>query len=126
MKGFVGVCPYHRRCLEGLASGPAIKTFWNANLKKIPPSHPAWEAEANILAYGLVNIILIVSPKRIILGGGVMKQKELFKKIRNKTVSLLNSYIQKDEICRSIDDYIVPAGLEENTGLLGAIALAII
>jgi fructokinase len=126
LEGFDGVCPYHKRCLEGLASGPAIKTFWKENIENLPLTHPAWEAESSILAYGLVNIILTVSPKRIILGGGVMEQKNLFNKIRNKTASLLNGYIQKDEVSKSINDFIVPAGLGKNAGLLGAIALAII
>ena len=73
-----------------------------------------------------MNIILTVSPKRIILGGGVMKQKHLLIKIRKKVVNLLNGYIQKDNICKSINSYIVPPALGENSGLLGSIALAIL
>ncbi len=126
LKGFKGICPYHDRCLEGLASGPAIKTFWNKDIEELPQSHPAWEEESSIISQGLMNIILTVSPKRIILGGGVMKQKHLLIKIRKKVVNLLNGYIQKDNICKSINSYIVPPALGENSGLLGSIALAIL
>ena len=44
----------------------------------LPPSHPAWEQEAEYIAYALLNIIMILSPQRIVLGGGVMEHITLF------------------------------------------------
>jgi fructokinase len=121
---FKGNCPYHGDCLEGLASGPALQAIWNISAEKIPPEHVAWDYEAEFLAEGLANIILILSPEIIILGGGVMQQTFLFPSIRNKVKKLLNGYIQKQEILKNIEDYILPAKLGSNAGLLGAFALA--
>lgn len=122
---FTGICPFHEHCLEGLASGPAIKAQWGIPAEKLPDDHPAWEMEAKYLAEGITNIILILSPEIIILGGGVMQQKKLFPKIHKHVQALLNNYIQKPEIVENIEDYIVPAKLGRHAGLLGAIALAL-
>ena len=121
---FKGNCPYHGNCLEGLASGPAIQAIWNIPAEKIPPEHVAWDYEAEYLAEGIANIILILSPEIIILGGGVMQQTFLFPRIRENVKKLLNGYIQKQEILENIEDYILPAKLGPNAGLLGALALA--
>ena len=123
---FTGICPFHEHCLEGLASGPAIEAQWGIPAEKLPDDHPAWEIEAKYLAEGITNIILILSPEIIILGGGVMQQKKLFPKIHKHVQALLNNYIQKPEIVEKIEDYIVPAKLGKHAGLLGAIALALV
>ena len=119
-----GICPFHQNCLEGLASGPAIQAIWNIPAEKIPPEHIAWDHEAKFLAEGIANIILMFSPEIIILGGGVMQQTFLFPPIRKNVQELLNGYIRKPEILESIEDYIVPAKLGADAGLLGALALA--
>jgi len=121
---FEGICPFHIDCLEGLASGPAIEARWGTRAETLPPDHPAWELEAAYIAYALVNFTLTLAPHRIILGGGVMEQKQLFPLIRAKVQELLNGYLQVSEILEGIDDYIVPPGLGERAGVLGAIALA--
>ncbi|MCD4783524.1 MAG: ROK family protein [Candidatus Eremiobacteraeota bacterium] len=121
---YQGKCPYHGDCLEGLACGPAIEERWGQKAHTLPPDHPAWDLEAHYLALGLHNLICTLSPRRIIMGGGVMKQSQLFPKIRKKVLKLLNGYIQSPEILEHIDRYIVPPGLGERSGVLGAIALA--
>ena len=75
---FLGCCPFHQDCLEGLASGFAIEQRWQQKGASLPDDHPAWALEANYLATGLVNFILMLSPERIVIGGGVMEQKQLF------------------------------------------------
>ena len=95
-----GICPFHQNCLEGLASGPAIQAIWNIPAEKIPPEHIAWEYEAQFLAEGIANIILMFSPEIIILGGGVMQQTFLFPPVRKNVQELLNGYIRKPEIPR--------------------------
>jgi fructokinase len=122
---FSGVCPYHQHCLEGCASGPAMLSRWGIPPEDIPPDHPAWELEAQFLAEGLMNIILILSPNIIILGGGVMAQKSLFPMVRENVLRLLNGYIQNAVLLENIEEYIVPPKLGNNAGLLGAIALAL-
>lgn len=122
---FEGICPYHGDCLEGLASGPAIVKRWGvSNGADLPPEHPAWEMEAYYLAQALMNYILILSPQKIIMGGGVMKQSQLFPLIADKLQTQLNGYIQHPSLREHIDGYIVPPGLGDNAGLAGALALA--
>jgi fructokinase len=121
---FAGVCPFHGDCLEGLVAGPALEARWGARAETFAPDHPAWELEAHYLALALVNLICVVSPQRIIMGGGVMAQRQIFPPLRRKVQALLNNYVHAPELLDRIDEYIVPPGLGDNAGILGAIALA--
>jgi fructokinase len=121
---FPGCCPFHGDCWEGLAAGPAIEKRWGTPGHKLPADHPAWELEAHYLALGLINIICTLSPQRIIMGGGVMQQRQLFPMIRESVIKLLSGYIRVSAIIKEIDSYIVPPALGNKAGVLGAIALA--
>jgi len=121
---FEGICPYHGDCLEGLASGPAIEARWGQPADTLPPDHAAWELEVDYLAQGLRDLILVLSPQRIVLGGGVMAQEHLFPRIRERVLSLLAGYVQAPTLLRRIDTYVVPPGLGHRSGILGGIALA--
>jgi fructokinase len=121
---YPGWCTYHEDCWEGLVCGPAIEARWSANARDLPPQHPAWALEAKYLALGLVNIITVLSPQRIIMGGGVMDQAHLFPLIRSEVQRLLNGYIQRPQVNGQIDEYIVPPGLGNRAGVLGSFALA--
>lgn len=121
---YEGHCPFHQDCLEGLAAGPAIEARWNKKGSELEENHPAWELESYYLAQALMNYILVLSPKKIILGGGVMNQRHLFPLIREQVKQLLNGYVQHASLISRIDDYIVPPGLGSNAGLCGGLALA--
>jgi len=121
---YSGRCPFHGSCLEGLASGPALEERWGAKAESLDSDHPAWELEAQYLALGLANLICAISAQRIILGGGVMEQLQLFPLVRDKVRALLNGYIQAPAITEDNDRFIVPPGLGNRAGVLGAIALA--
>jgi fructokinase len=121
---FEGFCPYHGDCLEGLAEGPAIELRWGKPGETLPEDHPAWELEAEYLAAGVANIVLILSPQRIVMGGGVMEQRHLFPMVRKRVVELLHGYGITDDIVNNIDDYIVPPALGDDSGIAGAFALA--
>jgi fructokinase len=121
---YPGSCPYHGDCLEGLAAGPALEERWGQRGETLPADHPAWPLEADYLAFGLVNIICILSPQRIIIGGGVMQQPQLLPLVRRRVQELLNNYLPVPAILDHIDDYIVPPGLGDRAGVLGAMALA--
>jgi fructokinase len=121
---FAGVCPFHGDCLEGLATGPAIEARWGQRGETLPSDHPAWELEARYIALGVVNLVCILSPQRVILGGGVMQQAQLFPMIRSEVQQLLNGYVKAPAILERIDAYIVPPGLGSRAGVKGAIALA--
>jgi fructokinase len=121
---FAGCCPYHGDCLEGLASGPAIQQRWGKPGPKLDMEHPAWQLEAHYLALGLANWVCTVSPKRIVLGGGVMEQKWLFPLIQGELVQLLNGYVQSKELIERVDQYVVPPSLGNRVGIAGALVLA--
>jgi len=121
---FPGMCPFHGDCLEGLASGPALLARWGQPAEGLHEDHPAWPLEAHYLALAVVNFVCTLSPQRIILGGGVMDQRHLFPLIRREVVALLNGYLRASEILDGIDAYIVPPGLGNRSGRLGAIAMA--
>ena len=122
---FRGHCPYHGPCLEGMASGPAIKARWGVPAESLPPDHTAWEFEAHYLSLAVTNLILTLSPERVIMGGGVMQQEHLFPAIRSRVQSHLNGYVQANTILQGIDRYIVPPGLGNKAGVLGAMGLAL-
>lgn len=121
---FEGMCPFHRDCFEGLASGPALERRWGQHAEGLPADHPAWELEAHYLALALSTFICTLSPQRIVLGGGVMDQRHLFPLTRAKAQQLLNGYVQSPHILEKMDEYIVPPALGARAGVLGAIALA--
>lgn len=121
---FSGYCPFHGDCLEGMASGPAIERRWGMPASQLGVDHPAWGLEALYLSYGLVNLICTLSPQKIILGGGVMNQTQLFPLIWSKVPGLLAGYVQNQMILQKIDQYIVPPALKSEAGVLGAVALA--
>jgi fructokinase len=121
---FLGNCPFHGDCFEGLASGPAIEKRLGVTGAVVPESDAFWELEADYIASALMNYILTLSPKKIILGGGVMQREFLFPKVRRRVRDLLNGYVSSKVITENIDDYIVPPGLGSQSGSLGAIALA--
>jgi fructokinase len=121
---FPGCCPFHRDCLEGLACGPAIAARWGAPAESLPPEHPAWDLEAEYLAWAVITCVYALSPQRVVLGGGVMQQKHLFRLIRNLTLERLKGYIQSEAILERMDEFIVPPALGSRSGILGAIALA--
>ena len=115
-----GVCPYHESCLEGLAAGPAIGARVQGDAKDLPDDHPTFAIEAYYLAQMCVNLIMTLSPERIILGGGVMQRESLIKQVRAETLRLLNGYIQHPAILEHIDEYIVTPDLFPVSGLVGS------
>ena len=120
---FKGVCPAHGICFEGMASGSAIAQRWGKAARELGNNPEVWELEAKYLAQGIADIIFTLSPQKIIMGGGVMRQKQLFPLIRSKVAEYINNYIDTKEL-RNIDSYIVPAALNGNQGLVGALKLA--
>lgn len=121
---FPGCCPYHGDCWEGLASGTAIESRWGKPAATLPEDHPAWDLEAEYLALALQNLVVTLSPQRIIMGGGVMQQKHLFPRIHRRVQALLNNYVQHLGITQLIAEYIVPPALGNRSGVLGGFALA--
>jgi fructokinase len=117
---FGGFCPYHENCLEGLAAGPAIEKRYGKKGHELADNNEVWELEAYYLAQALVSYTLTLSPERIILGGGVMKQKQLFPLIRQEFDRLLQGYVATPDL----HEYIVSPGLGDDAGITGSLLLA--
>lgn len=120
---FDGICAYHGDCLEGLASGPAIEARVGRKAYELDPDDKTWTFVSYYIAQALCNFILTLSPERIVLGGGVMKQKQLFPMIRNDVEKLLGGYIRTPQMS-DLEHYIVEPSLNDNQGVLGGIKLA--
>lgn len=118
-----GKCPYHENCLEGLAAGPAIMERWGKPAAELTDRKEVWELESDYLAQAVANYILTLSPQKVILGGGVMHQEQMFALVRKKVQEKLNSYLQNDRIAEHIEEYIVPPALGDNAGITGALLL---
>lgn len=121
---FPGNCPYHGDCWEGLASGRAIEARWGRPPVELSDDERVWELEADYLALGLVAVICILSPQRILIGGGVMNHPDLLPRVRHNVRALLNGYLAALETTERIADYVASPALGSRAGVLGAIALA--
>ena len=117
-----GICPFHPNCLEGLASGPSIEARWGRPARELAGQGAVWELEAFYLAQALCAYIMVLSPERIILGGGVMRQAQLFPLIRAEVRRQLGGYISGGNLAE-LEQYIVPASLGDSQGVLGAAQL---
>ncbi len=124
MDPYRGCCPFHGDCLEGLASGKAMELRWGQSPEKLPPDHPAWELEVSYLALAVNNFICTISPQRIIIGGGLMKNPGLIAAVRRKAADVLNGYIRTEAIMKDMDCYIVAPALGDLAGVIGALELA--
>src|SRR5258707_2415663 len=122
---FDGTCPYHGDCLEGLASGEAIRRRWgHAGQQLHDDAVSALEAE--YLALALVNLACTVSPQRIVIGGGVAKQPALLPQVRRRLRELLAGYLRVPELTEpgATERYVVTPGLGDQAGVIGALELA--
>ena len=122
--GFAGVCPHHGDCLEGLANGPAIVARLGHELGNASAHHNIWDIEADYLGQLCAQLTLTLSPRRIVLGGGVMQHVRLFAPIRARTQHWLGGYLARHEVEGGIDGYIVAPGLDDRSGILGALLMA--
>jgi fructokinase len=121
---FPGNCPFHGDCFEGLASGPALQTRFGRPGTEIPDGDPFWQLESHYIALALQDFVLTLSPRKVILGGGIMQRTFLFEMIRSELGGLLNGYVQHPVLLNHLDEYVVPPMLGSEAGVLGAIALA--
>lgn len=117
---FAGHCPFHGDCLEGLACGPAIIARWGVSLSELPDGHPGADIIAWYLAQAAVTFQAIMDPARIVMGGGVTATPGLLDKIRTMAAQSGAGYFVGNPA-----EVIVAPALGENSGLLGALAVAL-
>lgn len=116
-------CPFHENCMEGLAAGPSLEKRWGVKGAELAGRPEVWEMEAWYIAQAITNYIMILSPERIICGGGVMHQDCLLPLIRKNVAEMVNGYI-KGKGMDDLDNYIVGVSLNDNQGAMGAVKLA--
>ena len=121
---FAGVCPFHGDCLEGVASGPAIVARYGAPLDALPADHEAIAVVGHYLGQLTANVLLMISPERVILGGGVMSSEPLLRETRVAAARLLNGYGAYGASAASLERTVVAPGLGERSGIVGALVLA--
>ncbi len=121
---FEGVCPFHGHCVEGLASGTAIRARTGHGAEELRSDHPVWPLVAGYLAHLLHACVLVVSPERIAVGGGVAQVPQLLPRVRQALGPLLAGYVPRNAVVRDLEHYVVAPGLGEDAGLAGAYALA--
>ena len=116
-------CPFHENCLEGLAAGPSLEKRWGVKGAALSGRKAVWQLEAYYIGQALADYILILSPERIVLGGGVTHQEGLLALIRQETAKQLAGYI-RTAATQNLDSYIVGVSLNDNQGVMGAVKLA--
>ena len=116
-------CPFHENCMEGLAAGPSLEKRWGVKGAELAGRPEVWELEAWYIAQAITNYIMILSPQRIICGGGVMHQDCLQPMTRKNVAEMVNGYI-KGKGMDDLENYIVGVSLNDNQGAMGAVKLA--
>ena len=66
----------------------------------------------------------VVSPQRIVLGGGVLAQPGLLARVRRRVPGLLKDYLPRAATGSQIERFIVAPHFGQEAGLFGAFALA--
>jgi fructokinase len=121
---FMGSCPFHGDCWEGLASGRALRERWGGEPESLSDEHAAWPLEAAYLAAGILAIVMIASPHRVIVGGGVAQRAGLLARTRAELTRLLGGYPARPELSGDLSGYLVAPALGDLAGVLGGFALA--
>jgi fructokinase len=118
---FRGSCPYHGDCVEGLASGTAIKARKGTrSFEELADDDVLWDRVAWPLAQLCHVIVCTAAPYAIAIGGGVpTRQPHLIERIDKMLQESLGGYIQLPGTA-----YVRSPSLGSNAGPLGAIALA--
>jgi fructokinase len=122
---FPGTCPFHGACFEGLASGPALAArCGGTSPEALDPEHPVWELEAGYVASALATYVLVLSPQRIVVGGGVTQSGHFLARVRRRLPQVLAGYVKRPQVNTDVDSYVVAPRFGQEAGLIGALALA--
>lgn len=121
---FAGVCPFHRDCLEGLASGPAIVARWNEPMSALAHDAQACGIIGSYLGQMAATMVLMLTPEKIVFGGGVMGDGALLPWIRQSAREQLGGYMTHPRLAGTLEDFITAPALQDRSGIRGAVLLA--
>lgn len=122
---FPGSCPYHRDCVEGMASGPAIAARWGRRAEELPAGHEAWELEARYLARAVAAYSLVLSPELVLIGGGVGLRPGLVERVGVLLGEELSGYVPALASPERLASYVRRPELGSEAGLIGSAGLAL-
>ncbi len=118
---FAGHCPFHGDCLEGLACGPAIAARVGRPAEELDEDHPVWPLVGDYIGQLCASLLLVTSPRRIILGGGVGQRSGVRQAAEQAMRTHLAGYLDHPALR---GDFILPPALENRAGVLGAMVIA--
>ena len=119
-----GVCRFHRDCLEGLASGPAVAARFDRRAEQLEGADRA-AASALVgfyLASAVRTLVYSLAPERVVVGGGLSMLPGLFEAARTELARQLGGYPGLPEHDEAA--FIAPALLGQSAGPAGALVLA--
>jgi fructokinase len=122
---FEGACKFHRDCIEGLISGPALAARFGGDPALASESDPRWKHVASDIAELAAAVLLTASAERVVIGGGVgVGRRFLLPLVRAILVQRLGGYLQfvDDE---SVQQIVCSPSLGQTAGPLGALALGL-
>lgn len=121
---FAGVCPFHGRCIEGVASAHALRVRTGKEPASLADDDPVWALEARYLAALLAGCVLSYAPRRIVLGGGVCERAGLIERVRSELVVQLAGYVPRHALTpEGVVDYVRRPHHGTRAGLVGAFLL---
>ncbi|MCW3846071.1 ROK family protein [Sphingomonas sp. LB-2] len=121
---FEGWCPFHGDCVEGLIAGPALAKRFGCKGEELPTDGPLWDLFVHDLGGLLHNLVTMLAPERIAIGGGVMTaHARLFAPLRKRLAESIGGYGSFATL--DMDTLVGPPGLGAMAGPMGAVAMGL-
>lgn len=114
-------CRFHPDCAEGLAAGPAIMARFGQSLSHFDRGGAEHQLIADYLGQLCANLVLTLSPHRIVIGGGVGQTPGLIPEISAAMHRHLGGY------CVGLadrTDFLTEPTLGQDAGIVGALICA--
>jgi fructokinase len=120
---YPGSCPAHGDCLEGLANGPAVEGRHGTPGSELGGDQldRAIAIEAFYLTQLARDLVYMLAPERIILGGGVSLMPGLVERVGAGLAAELAGY---PGLAEHEQGFVVAPGLGRLSGLAGGLVLA--